>query len=49
MKAICTKPDVKCVSFKEMADWMDAQDPKVLAQLRQLDPGESPDWSTFIK
>ena len=49
MKTVCTKPDVRCVSFKEMADWMDAQDPAVLAQLRQLDPGESPDWSTFIK
>ena len=32
-----------------MADWLDVQDPKVLAQLRQLDPGQVPDWSTIIK
>ncbi|MGF1429139.1 hypothetical protein [Kitasatospora sp. LaBMicrA B282] len=49
MRTVCTKPDVRCVSFKEMADWMDVQDPKVLSQLRTLDPGQAPDWSTFIK
>ncbi|WP_370077770.1 hypothetical protein [Streptacidiphilus sp. MAP12-16] len=48
MKNICTRTDVRCVSFKELADWMDVQDPKVLAKLRLLDPGESPDWSTYL-
>jgi hypothetical protein len=48
MKDVCTKPQVRCVSFKELADWLDVQDPAVLARLRQLDPGESPDWSTFL-
>jgi hypothetical protein len=32
-----------------MADWMDAQDPAVLAKLRLLDPAQSPDWKTYIK
>ncbi|MFI9269858.1 hypothetical protein ACIGXM_03945 [Kitasatospora sp. NPDC052896] len=49
VKTVCGKPDVRCVSFKEMADWLDAQDPKVIAQLRNLDPGQAPDWSTVIK
>ncbi|MDH6139944.1 MULTISPECIES: hypothetical protein [Kitasatospora] len=49
MRNVCTKPQVQCVSFKELADWLDAQDPNVLAQLRQLDPGQAPDWSTVIK
>ncbi|MER5640582.1 hypothetical protein ABT095_26995 [Kitasatospora sp. NPDC002227] len=49
MRTVCTKPDVRCVSFKELADWMDVQDPAVLAKLRTLDPGQEPDWSTFVK
>jgi hypothetical protein len=48
VKDVCTKKGVRCVSFKELCDWLDAQDPAVLAKLRDLDPGESPDWSTFI-
>ncbi|WP_243639415.1 hypothetical protein [Streptacidiphilus pinicola] len=48
IKTVCTKPEVRCVSFKEMADWLDAQSPAVLTKLRSLDPGEAPDWSTFI-
>jgi hypothetical protein len=49
VKNVCTKPDVKCVSFKELADWLDAQDPANLQRLRALDPAQSPDWSTVIK
>ncbi|WP_330294728.1 hypothetical protein [Streptomyces sp. NBC_00503] len=49
MKDVCPREDVRCVSFKELADWMDAQDPKVLAQLRLLDPAQAPDWTTLIK
>ncbi|MEY9944290.1 hypothetical protein [Kitasatospora sp. GAS1066B] len=49
MRTVCTQPDVRCVSFKEVADWLDVQDPKVLAQLRRLDPGQAPDWSTIVK
>ncbi|GAA1984734.1 hypothetical protein [Kitasatospora viridis] len=49
MRSVCTQTDVRCVSFKELADWLDVQDPKVLAQLRTLDPGQAPDWSSIIK
>ncbi|OIK26788.1 lipoprotein [Streptomyces malaysiense] len=46
---ICTKKGVKCVSFRELADWMDVQKPSTLAALRSLDPAQSPDWSTIAK
>ncbi|MCC3776099.1 hypothetical protein [Streptomyces sp. UNOB3_S3] len=49
MKSVCKKDDVRCVSFKQLADWLDAQDPKVLAKLRGLDPAQAPDWTTFLK
>jgi hypothetical protein len=48
VKDVCKRKGVQCVSFKELSDWLDVQDPAVLAKLRNLDPGESPDWSTFI-
>jgi hypothetical protein len=47
VKDVCHREDVRCVSFKELSDWLDAQDPDVLAKLRTLDPAEAPDWSTF--
>ncbi|MGW1559221.1 hypothetical protein ACWCQ1_22275 [Streptomyces sp. NPDC002144] len=46
---VCTKKDVKCVSFKELADWLDVQKPETLAQLRALDPAQQPDWSTVVR
>lgn len=46
---VCTKKDVKCVSFQELADWMDVQTPATLEQLRSLDPAQNPDWSTVVK
>ncbi|MER6997152.1 hypothetical protein [Streptomyces sp. NPDC000410] len=49
IREICPREDVKCVSFKELADWMDAQDPKVLEQLRSLDPGQAPNWKAVVK
>ncbi|KAB1148753.1 hypothetical protein F7R91_08215 [Streptomyces luteolifulvus] len=49
IKNVCTKKDVKCVSFKELADWMDAQKPDTLERLRSLDPAQNPDWSTVVK
>ncbi|MFI5666252.1 hypothetical protein [Streptomyces sp. NPDC051704] len=49
MKDVCPRQDVRCVSFRELADWLDAQDPKVLAQLRGLDPAQAPDWASLIK
>ncbi|OQR65373.1 hypothetical protein B6E66_03295 [Streptomyces maremycinicus] len=46
---VCTKKDVKCVSFQELADWMDVQTPATLERLRTLDPAQNPDWSTVVK
>ncbi|GGR85641.1 hypothetical protein GCM10010269_25950 [Streptomyces humidus] len=47
---VCNKPDVRCVSFRQLADWLDAQDPKTLAKLRTLDVGEAPKqgWTSFL-
>ncbi|MFJ5213420.1 hypothetical protein ACIP98_01790 [Streptomyces sp. NPDC088354] len=49
MRDVCVRKDVRCVSFKELADWMDAQDPEVLYKLRLLDPAQAPDWTTYLK
>lgn len=33
MDDVCTRPEVRCVSFRELADWLDAQGPDQLAAL----------------
>ncbi|MFI1205447.1 hypothetical protein ACH4VR_39520 [Streptomyces sp. NPDC020883] len=48
VKKTCTKKGVKCVSFKELADWLDVQKPETLQRLRGLDPAQSPDWATVV-
>ncbi|MGW4866269.1 polysaccharide deacetylase family protein [Streptomyces chartreusis] len=50
VEAVCNKPDVRCVSFRQLADWLDAQDPAVLRKLRTLEVGEAPKqgWATFL-
>jgi hypothetical protein len=50
VEAVCNKPDVRCVSFHQLADWLDAQDPATLAKLRSLDVGEAPreGWEQFL-
>ena len=42
LKRIAGKPDVRLVSFRQFVDWLDVQDPAVLAKLRTLEVGESP-------
>lgn len=50
IKNVCVKKDVKCVSFDELADWMDVQTPQTLANLRGLDPAQAPaDWASVVK
>ncbi|MFE6051568.1 hypothetical protein ACFQ6N_12460 [Kitasatospora sp. NPDC056446] len=49
MKNVCKREQVRCVSFRQVADWLDAQDPKVLDKLRALDPGQPADWSRLVK
>ncbi|MGW2181352.1 hypothetical protein ACWCXX_25285 [Streptomyces sp. NPDC001732] len=44
MREICPRKEVRCVSFRELTDWLDAQDPEVLAQWRTLDPGQPANW-----
>lgn len=50
IKEVCGQAAVRCVSFKQVADWMDAQDPRVLARLRTLDVGQAPKagWPSFL-
>ncbi|MEU3508002.1 hypothetical protein ABZ733_08720 [Streptomyces longwoodensis] len=50
VEAVCNKPDVRCVSFHQLADWLDAQDPETLAKLRTLEVGEAPreGWEQFL-
>jgi peptidoglycan/xylan/chitin deacetylase (PgdA/CDA1 family) len=42
--------DVRLVSFRQFADWIDVQKPEVLAKLRTLAPGQAPvgGWKTFL-
>ncbi|NNN34711.1 hypothetical protein HLK59_31000 [Streptomyces sp. S3(2020)] len=50
IERVCNKPDVRCVSFRQLADWLDAQDPTALAKMRTLGVGEAPkqSWASFL-
>ncbi|WUH91863.1 hypothetical protein OG900_18300 [Streptomyces sp. NBC_00433] len=50
VKEVCGQRDVRCVSFKQLADWLDLQDPKVLDRLRGLDVGQAPKggWDAYL-
>jgi hypothetical protein len=47
---VCTKEEVRCVSFRQLADWLDAQDPATLEKLGTLDVGQAPErgWAAFL-
>jgi hypothetical protein len=50
LKQIAAKgTDVRMVSFRQFADWLDAQDPVLLDKLRTLDVGKAPaeGWRKF--
>ncbi|MEV8001828.1 hypothetical protein AB0P10_04030 [Streptomyces parvus] len=51
IKKVADKDDVRLVSFRQYVDWLDAQDPAVLAKLRTLDVGQAPagGWNSFLK
>jgi hypothetical protein len=51
LKGMAGKKDVRLVSFRQFCDWLDVQDPQVLAKLRTLEVGQSPagGWNTFLK
>lgn len=50
IEAVCGKTQVRCVSFRQLVDWLDAQDPEVLDRLRTLNVGQSPKkgWRHFL-
>ncbi|WP_374770451.1 hypothetical protein OG521_21870 [Streptomyces sp. NBC_01463] len=50
IETVCTKEGVRCVSFKQLADWLDAQDPAALAKLGTLKVGKAPgtSWASFL-
>ncbi|MFJ1745839.1 hypothetical protein ACIOJD_06290 [Streptomyces sp. NPDC088116] len=50
LKGMAGKKDVRLVSFRQFADWLDVQDPAVLAKLRTLDVGQAPagGWNAFL-
>jgi hypothetical protein len=50
VESVCTKSEVRCVSFHQLADWLDAQDPATLDKLRGLKVGETPKqgWASFL-
>ncbi|MGW0785732.1 hypothetical protein [Streptomyces sp. NPDC002913] len=50
IKTVCTQQDVQCVTFRQLADWLDAQDPETLAKLGTLKVGEKPKpgWPAFL-
>ncbi|MGW0364867.1 hypothetical protein [Streptomyces sp. NPDC002990] len=50
IKAMCTQKEVRCVPFRELVDWLDAQDPKTLERMRTLDVGQTPKegWTQFL-
>ncbi|MFD8546731.1 hypothetical protein [Streptomyces sp. NPDC059649] len=43
-------PDVRLVSFRQLTDWLDAQDPEVLYRLQQVPVGERPaeGWKEYL-
>ena len=45
------RSDVRLVSFKQYVNWLDAQDPRMLAKLRTLNVGERPKegWQAFTR
>ncbi|MQY10422.1 hypothetical protein SRB5_05300 [Streptomyces sp. RB5] len=50
IKTLCPRADVHCVSFRQLADWLDAQDPQVLDKLRGLEVGQAPadGWARYL-
>ncbi|MEU1894488.1 hypothetical protein [Streptomyces pristinaespiralis] len=51
LKGMAGKKDVRLVSFRQFCDWLDVQDPQVLAKLRTLGTGQAPagGWNAFFK
>ncbi|MER6915739.1 hypothetical protein ABT354_29040 [Streptomyces sp. NPDC000594] len=50
LRGMAGEKDVRLVSFRQLCDWLDAQDPAVLAKLRTLGVGQGPadGWEAFL-
>jgi len=50
MRTIARHPDARIVSFRQLVDWVEAQDPAVLAKLRTVPYGTRPPggWEQFL-
>ncbi|MFJ5926364.1 hypothetical protein ACIQF6_27535 [Kitasatospora sp. NPDC092948] len=50
LKEIAGKPDVRLVSFRQLVDWLEAQDQSTLRKLRTLNVGQAPTggWQSFL-
>ena len=48
LRDIAGQPDVRLVSFRQLVQWLEVQDPAVLTKLRTLAPGQKPaDWREY--
>lgn len=48
LRQMAGQPDVRLVSFRQLVDWLEAQDPEVMRRLRTLNVGETPnDWRDY--
>ncbi|MEY9947793.1 hypothetical protein [Kitasatospora sp. GAS1066B] len=50
LRTIADRPEVRLVSFRQLVQWLEAQDPVVLRKLQSLAVGEAPagGWSSFL-
>ncbi|WP_327361970.1 hypothetical protein [Streptomyces sp. NBC_01296] len=50
LKGMSDKKDVRLLSFRQFTDWLDVQDPKLLARLQELAPGQPPagGWGAYL-
>ncbi|WP_374118905.1 hypothetical protein [Streptomyces odontomachi] len=50
LKRMADQAEVRMVSFRQFCDWLDVQEPAVLARLCSLDVGEKPEggWAAFL-
>ena len=50
MRKMATYPDTRFVSFRQLCDYLDAQDPATLTRLRKLTIGSAPSkgWASFL-
>ncbi|MER8185444.1 hypothetical protein [Kitasatospora sp. NPDC094015] len=50
LKVIAGHPEVRLVSFRQLVEWLEVQDPAVLRKLQALPPGQSPTggWAEYL-